>query len=89
MAKAQVTVRVPEEIKEFAQRVAVERGTPLSAVLADALGRWVRWQAMDEFLKEWHAEDGPLDEERLRAVAEKHGMPYVPPTCAACPARAA
>ena len=55
MAKSQVTVRVPEEIKVFAQRVATENGQPLSVVLADALGRWVRWQAMDEFLKEWRA----------------------------------
>lgn len=86
MAKSQVTVRVPEEIKEFAQRVADESGRPLSAVLSEALGQWVRWMAMDEFLREWRAEGGQFDEERLRSVAEQHGMPYVPPVCPACAA---
>jgi hypothetical protein len=84
MAKSQVTVRVPEEIKVFAQRVADESGRPMSVVLAEALGQWVRWRAFDELLREWRAEDGPYDEDKLKAVAEEHGMPYVPPICPVC-----
>ena len=84
MAKAQLMVRVPEDIKEFAQQVADESGRPLSVVLSEALGQWVRWRALDQLLREWRAEDGPFDEEKIRALAEERGMPYVPPICPVC-----
>jgi hypothetical protein len=86
MAKSQVTVRVPEEIKEFAQRVADESGRPLSAVLSEALGQWVRWRLWDEYLVDWQSKYGTFDEEQLKNVAREHGMPYVPPICPGCAA---
>lgn len=69
-----------------AQRIADERGTSFSSVVAEALTGWMRGRLVDAWLAEHQAEHGDFDEGELRALAADAGVPYVGPGRAGEPA---
>lgn len=79
MSNERVTISLPEEVRQAAQRVAEERGTSFSAVVNDALASWLRGRLIDAWLTEYQAEHGAFDEDELRALAVDAGVPYVGP----------
>ena len=80
MTMARITITLPEELRDSAQRAADDEGRPLSAVVTDALRTWARGRVVDRWLAEHQAEFGPLEEGELRAIAQTAGVPYVEPT---------
>ena len=79
MTTARVTVTLPQELRDSAQRAADDEGVPFSAVVTEALTSWTRARLVDRWLAEHQAEFGAFDEEELRAVALEAGVPYVAP----------
>lgn len=79
MTSERVTVSLPSEMKEAAQRIATETGVPFSAVVNDALAAWLRARLVDSWLAEYQEEFGAFDEAELRQLAEEAGLPYIPP----------
>lgn len=78
-ATERVTVSLPAEIRQTAQRVADEAGASFSAVVADALAGWLRTRVVDAWLAEHQSQQGAFDEEELRALARDARVPYLPP----------
>lgn len=78
-----VTVSLPAQVRQTAQRVADDLGTSFSAVVTDALMGWLRGRLVDAWLTEHQAVHGAFDEEELRALARQAGVPYLPPGRAA------
>lgn len=74
-----VTVSLPGEVRQTAQRVADELGTSFSAVVAEALTGWMRGRLVDAWLADHQVTHGEFDEQELRALAEDAGVPYLPP----------
>jgi hypothetical protein len=72
-----VTVSLPGEILQSAQRIADERGLSFSAVVSDALAGWLRSKLVDAWLAEHQANYGPFDEDELRELAAEAGVPYL------------
>ncbi|GAA5145194.1 hypothetical protein GCM10023321_02710 [Pseudonocardia eucalypti] len=81
-----VTVSLPDEVRQAAQRIAAERGVSFSSLVSEALVSWMRGRLVDTWLAEYQAEHGAFSEEELRALAEESGVPYLPPGRAAEPA---
>jgi predicted TIM-barrel fold metal-dependent hydrolase len=79
MSFDRVTVSLPAEVRQAAQRFAQEAGVPFSAVVADALESWLRGRLVDTWLAEHEAEFGAFDEAELEEIAAEAGVPYVPP----------
>lgn len=82
MSTERVTVSLPAEVKEAAQRVATAAGVPFSTVVNEALGSWLRSRLVDAWLTEYQQEHGTFDEDELRRLADDLGLPYLPPTAA-------
>lgn len=74
-----VTVSLPAQVRQQAQRLAEAEETTFSAVVTSALEDWMRGRLLDEWLKEFEAEFGPISEDELKAFAAKSGMRYLPP----------
>ena len=79
MSADRVTVSLPPEVRQAAQRVAEDAGVPFSAVVADALETWLRGRLVDVWLAEHEAEFGAFDEGELERIATEAGVPYLPP----------
>jgi predicted transcriptional regulator len=79
MSKDRVTISLPDDVRRAAHRVAEERGTSFSAVVAEALTGWLRGRLVDAWLAEHQARQGEFDENELRALAADAGVPYVGP----------
>lgn len=79
MTIRRVTVSLPGEILQSAQRIANERGLSFSAVVSDALAGWLRSKLVDAWLAEHQANHGPFDEDELRELAAEAGVPYLAP----------
>lgn len=79
MTIRRVTVSLPSDTLEAAQRIAEERGLSFSAVVSDALVEWLRSRLVDAWLVEHQACHGAFDENELRALAAESGVPYVAP----------
>jgi len=79
MSSERVTVSLPDDVRRAAQRIAEERGTSFSSVVAEALTGWMRGRLVDAWLAEHQAAHGAFDEEELRALAADSGVPYVGP----------
>ena len=80
MSTERVTVSLPAEVKEAAQRVATATGVPFSAVVNEALGSWLGTRLVDTWLAEYQQEHGSFDEDELRRLAGELGLPYLPPS---------
>ncbi len=59
--------------------MADELGVSFSAVVAEALTRWLRGRLVDAWLAEHQAEHGAFTEEELRELAAEAGVPYLAP----------
>jgi predicted transcriptional regulator len=78
MSTERVTVSLPSEVREAAQRIAEETGTSFSGVVTDALLTIVRRRVIDELLAQYEAEHGAFTEDELRRAADDMGLPYIP-----------
>jgi Arc/MetJ-type ribon-helix-helix transcriptional regulator len=78
-AMERVTVSLPPDVRQAAQRVADDAGVSFSSVVNDALDAWLRGRLVDEWLEEHQAEHGAFDEEELRQLAADAGVPYLLP----------
>ena len=78
MSSDRVTVSLPAEVKQAAQRVAQESGVPFSSVVAEALSAWLRGRLVDAWLAEHEAEFGPFEEAELQELAAEAGVTYLP-----------
>ena len=74
-----VTVSLPAEVRQAAQRVAEASGVAFSTVVNEALAAWLRTRLVDVWLAEHQATHGEFDEDELRALAVEAGVPYLPP----------
>jgi post-segregation antitoxin (ccd killing protein) len=74
-----VTVSLPAEVRQAAQRVAEASGMPFSAVVQEALAAWLRTRLVDAWLSEHLLAHGAFDEDSLRRLAAETGVPYAPP----------
>lgn len=74
-----VTVSLPADVRQAAQRVAEASGLPFSAVVQNALVTWLRSRLVDAWLTEHQTAHGAFSEEELRALATEVGVPYLPP----------
>jgi predicted transcriptional regulator len=83
MSTERVTVSLPDDVRRAAQRIAEQRGTSFSAVVAEALTGWMRGRLVDAWLAEHQATHGQFEESELRALAVDAGVPYVGPGRAA------
>lgn len=79
MSSERVTVSLPDDLRRAAQRIAEERGTSFSSVVAEALTGWMRGRLVDAWLADHQAAHGAFDEDELRALAADAGVPYVGP----------
>lgn len=79
MRAERVTVSLPSEMRQSAQRVAEGLGLSLSAVVANALAGWLRARLVDTWLAEHQASHGAFDEDELRALAAQARVPYLAP----------
>lgn len=79
MSTERVTVSLPLEVRQTAQRIAEERGVSFSSVVTAALTSWLRGRLVDAWLLEHQASRGAFDEGELRALAANAGVPYLPP----------
>jgi hypothetical protein len=77
-----VTVSLPGEVRQSAQRIADELGMSFSAVVSDALAGWLRSRLVDAWLAEHQTVHGAFDEDELRALAAVAGVPYLAPRAA-------
>ncbi len=77
---ARVTVSLPNEVRQAAQRVAEATGVSFSAVVQHALSTWLRSRLVDAWLAEHQTAHGAFSEDELRALATETGVPYLPPT---------
>ena len=78
MSADRVTVSLPAEVRQAAQRVAQESGVPFSSVVAEALSAWLRGRLVDAWLAEHEAEFGPFEEAELQELAAEAGVTYLP-----------
>ena len=74
-----VTVSLPDDVRDTAQRAADEMNSSFSSVVTQALTAWSRGRLVDEWLADYQAEFGAFSETELRESAERAGIPYQPP----------
>jgi transglutaminase-like putative cysteine protease len=79
MTSERVTISLPIEVRQAAQRIAEATGVAFSTVVNDALAAWLRSRLVDVWLVEHQTKHGPFDEDELRALASEAGVPYLPP----------
>lgn len=78
MSTERVTVSLPGQIRQSAQRIADDLGMSFSSVVSDALAGWLRARLIDAWLAEHQENYGAFDEDELRALATEAGVPYLP-----------
>lgn len=78
MSTERVTVSLPAEIRQSAQRIADGLGMSFSSVVSDALAGWLRSRLVDAWLVEHQENHGAFDEDELRTLAAEAGVPYLP-----------
>jgi Arc/MetJ-type ribon-helix-helix transcriptional regulator len=78
MSTERVTVSLPEQIRQSAQRIADDLGVSFSSVVSDALAGWLRSRLIDAWLAEHQETHGAFDEDELRALATEAGVAYLP-----------
>lgn len=78
MSTERVTVSLPGEIRQSAQRIADGLGVSFSSVVSDALAGWLRSRLIDAWLAEHQEAYGAFDDDELRALATEAGVPYLP-----------
>ncbi len=74
-----VTVTIPIEMRQAAQREAEERNVALSTVVSEALAEHVRARALREVVEDYEAEFGVITEDEMREYAARVGIPYSSP----------
>jgi predicted transcriptional regulator len=74
-----VTISLPSDLRDAALKVAQVTGQPFSSVVQEALTAFLRGRLVDAWLLEYEAEHGSFSEEELRSIAERAGVPYLPP----------
>jgi molybdopterin converting factor small subunit len=74
-----VTVSLPSQVRQQAQRLAETEEMTFSAVVTSALEDWMRGRLLDKWLEEFEEEFGPITEDELKEFASKSGMRYLPP----------
>ncbi len=74
-----MTVSLPTEVRQAAQRVAEQTGLSFSAIVNDAVESWLRTRLVDGWLADHEAAHGEFDEAELRSLAKETGMTYLPP----------
>jgi hypothetical protein len=79
MTSERVTISLPIEVRQAAQRIAEATGVAFSSVVNDALAAWLRSRLVDVWLVEHQTEHGTFDEDELRVLAADAGVPYLPP----------
>lgn len=79
MSTERITVSLPAEIRQAAQRVAQSDGVPLSSVVGEAIAAWLRSRLVDAWLADFQREHGSFDEDDLKRLAAEAGVPYLPP----------
>jgi hypothetical protein len=77
MNTERVTVSLPGEIRQSAQRIADGLGVSFSSVVSDALTGWMRSRLVDAWLVEHQEKHGAFDEDELRELAAEAGVPYL------------
>jgi hypothetical protein len=82
MTSERVTISLPAEVRDAAQRVAEAEGLAFSTVVSAALTGWLRNRLVDVWLHEHQREVGVFDESELRTLAAEVGVPYLPPRTA-------
>ena len=74
---ARTTVRLEKEERQILERLAPTFGGK-EATVREALQRLAadqdRREALSAFLNEWEAEDGPLSDQEIAAMAERYGL---------------
>ena len=83
MTTERVTVSLPAEVRQEAQRWADENGVPFSSVVSQALITHLRGLAIDEWLRDYQDRNGAFTEDELQSLARDAGVPYIPPSAAA------
>ncbi len=71
------TVRLDDEDEALLDMLAPEYGGRSSAIrhaLRNLAADRKRQDALRSFLFEWDAEDGPIEEQEIAAMAERYGM---------------
>ncbi len=71
------TVRLDDEDEALLDMLAPEYGGRSSAIrhaLRNLAADRKRQDALRSFLAEWDAEDGPIEQEEIAAMAERYGM---------------
>ncbi len=74
---ATTTVRLDDEDEALLDRLAPEYGGRSSAIrqaLRNLAADRKRQNALIAFLVEWDAEEGPIEEEDIAAMAERYGL---------------
>ncbi len=79
MTTDRVTVSLPAEIREAAQRAADDHGVPFSTIVSQALTSHLRGLAIDEWLQNYQRRQGVFTEAELLQYAHDAGVPYLPP----------
>ena len=74
-----VTISIPADLRASAARLADREGRSFSAFVSSAVEDHIRGLLLDEWLAEQAEADGGWDEEDLKALAERTGIPYLPP----------
>jgi hypothetical protein len=77
-----VTVSLPSQVRQQAQRLAETEEMTFSAVVTSALEDWMRGRLLDKWLEEFEEEFGLITEDELKEFARKSGMRYLPPRSA-------
>jgi hypothetical protein len=72
------SVTMPPEIGAAVRRAAAQRGTSVSAWLADAAADRLRNELLGAALDAWEAEDGSFTESELEAAAAALGISRQP-----------
>ncbi len=78
-ASERVTVSLPADVRQAAEKVAENTGVPFSNVVSEALSAWLRGRLLDEWLDDFQKRNGVFDEGELQALADEVGLPYLPP----------
>jgi hypothetical protein len=78
MSTEQVMVSLPEDVRRASRRIPDGCGLSLSAVVAEAVTRWLQARLVDAWLAERQAEHGAFDENELRTLAAEVGVPRIP-----------
>lgn len=74
-----VTISIPADLRASAARLAEGEGRSFSAFITSAVEDHIRGLLLDEWLAEQAEADGGWDEDELKALAERTGIPYLPP----------